>query len=268
MFRHEGRKIYESRDEVGVLEVVEHKGVRSLHFGTDSRQSSMLLAEPDNLELSYVRAMTSWLLFKSEWNQALIIGLGGGSLTKFLLQQFPDCRLKAVERRPSVVKIARSHFGLPFDSRLKIIIGDGGDYVRRTAREIQEQYDLLLVDAFDHDGMADSISNEVFFDACKRLLKNDGILVINLWGGTKNPLFQQVALWMSRIFDWKMLFLPVRNRGNIIALAFSDKMPVVPLKDIKAKAVALEHQLNIEFSKFLIDLCKHNASTIKQVITK
>jgi spermidine synthase len=163
--------------------------------------------------------------------------------------------------------VARSHFGLPLDSRLKIIINDGGDYVRQRTETHKEQYCLLMVDAFDHDGMAESISNEAFFDACKAMLKNDGILVVNLWGGTKNPVFQQVALWLSRVFNWKVLFLPVRNRGNIIALAFNDGMPLYSLKDLKSKAEALEQLYQIEFNVFLKDLCKHNASTLCQVIS-
>jgi len=266
MYKYEGRIIYQSHDDDGVLEVVESKGVRSLHFGSDSRQSSMLLADPDSLELSYVRAMTSWLIFKPDWEKALVIGLGGGSLTKYLLNHFPDCRIKAVESRQSVVKIARSHFGLPLDPRLKVIIDDGGDYVRQQARTGLEQYSLLLVDAFNHDGMAESINHEAFFEACKMLLKKDGLLVINLWGGTKNPVFQQVALWLGQVFDWKILFLPVRNRGNIIALAFNDDAPAYSIKELKVKAAAFEQKYQIEFPAFLKDFCKHNASTIKQVI--
>lgn len=267
MYKYEGRLIYQNHDDDGVLEVIEQNGVRSLHFGSDSRQSSMLVADPDRLELSYVRAMTSWLLFKPACDEALIIGLGGGSLTKYLLHHFPDCRLRAVEYRQSVVKIARSHFGLPFDPRLKIIIDDGGDYVRQRSRTGREQYSLLLVDAFDHDGMASSINNEDFFAGCKMLLKHEGILAINLWGGTKNPVFQQVAVWLGRTFDWKLLFLPVRNRGNIIALAFNSGVPVYAMKELKLKADKLEQLYQIEFSVFLKDFCKHNASTIKQVIT-
>jgi spermidine synthase len=127
MYKYEGRLIHESHDDDGIIEVIERNGVRSLHFGSYPRQSSMLLADPDRLELDYVRAMTSWLLFKPTLDDdALIVGLGGGSLTRHLLQNFPECRLKAVEYRKSVVKIARSYFGLPLDSRLKIIVDDGG----------------------------------------------------------------------------------------------------------------------------------------------
>jgi spermidine synthase len=267
MYKYEGLLIHESHDDEGIIEVIDLKGVRSLHFGSSSRQSSMRLAEPYKLELDYVRAMTSWLLFKPTLEEdALIIGLGGGSLTKHLLQNFVDCRLKAIEFRKSVVKIARSHFGLPLDPRLKIIVDDGGDYIRQHEESHRERYSLLIIDAFDHDGIAPSICNEAFFDACKAILKNDGILVMNLWGGTHNPEFQQVSLWLARVFNWRTLFLPVRDKGNIIALAFNNYSPLYSLKELRTNAMALEQQYQIEFPTFLKTLKKHNASTFNQVI--
>jgi spermidine synthase len=267
MYKYEGLLIHESHDDEGIIEVIELKGVRSLHFGSQPRQSSMLLIDPHKLELDYVRAMASWLLFKPTLDDdALIVGLGGGSLTKHLLQHFPECRLKVVEYRKSVVKIARSYFGLPLDPRLKIIVDDGASYIRQRTETCREYYSLLFIDAFDHEGMASSICNEAFFDACKILLKKDGILVINLWGGTNNPEFQQVSLWLGRVFNWQTLFLPVRNRGNIIGLAFNDYSPLYSMKELRTNALALEQLYQIQFPAFLKDLKRHNASTFNQVI--
>ncbi|MDP2099824.1 MAG: spermine synthase [Methylobacter sp.] len=269
MYRYQGRIIHESHDDDGILEVIEQDGVRSLHFGSFPKQSSMLLAEPDKLHLEYVRAMTSWLLFKPTLDgQALIIGLGGGSLTKHLLHHFPDCRLKVVEYRESVVKIARSHFGLPLDPRLKVIIDDGAKYVRQRTESQSEQYSLMFVDAFDHEGMAPSICNHAFFDACKALLKKDGMLVINLWGGVNKPQFQQVALWLGQTFDWKILFLPVKDRGNIIGLAFNDQTPPHDMKDLRTRAIILEQLYQIEFISYLKEIIKHNSSVINNSIKK
>jgi len=267
MYKYEGLLIHESHDDEGIIEVIEHKGVRSLHFGSHPRQSSMLLTDPCKLELNYVRAMTSWLLFKPTLDDdALIVGLGGGSLTKHLLQHFPECRLKVVECRKSVVKIARKYFGLPLDPRLKIIVDDGGDYIRQRSDAYREHYSLLFIDAFDHEGMASSICNEAFFDACKALLKIDGILVMNLWGGTHNPEFQQVSLWLGRVFDWQTLFLPIRDRGNIIALAFNNYSPRYSMKELRTNALELEQRYQIEFPTFLKDLKRYSASTFNQVI--
>ncbi|POZ51835.1 spermine synthase [Methylovulum psychrotolerans] len=267
MQKYDGLLIHESHDDDGIIEVVEAAGVRSLHFGSSSIQSAILLTDPEHLALAYVRSMTSWQLFKETLaDPVLLIGLGGGSITRHLLHHHPDCRLTVIESRKSVVRVARSHFGLPQDPRLKIIIGDGGDYVRQRTDSHHGRYGLLVVDAFDHEGMATSISNQAFFDACQALLKDDGILVINLWGGTSNPLFQAAALWLGKAFDWKLLFLPVVGRGNIIGLAFKQAVPGISLKSLRARAVALEQQLHIDFPAFLRDLNKHNASTLKQVI--
>ncbi|MDD5322832.1 MAG: spermine synthase [Methylococcales bacterium] len=266
MYKYEGLLIHESHDDEGILEIVERNGVRSLHFGSDSRQSSMLLSDPHKLELDYVRAMTSWLLFKTTFDDGLIIGLGGGSLTKHLLYHFPECHLKAIECRKSVVKIARSHFGLPLDPRLKIIVDDGGHYMLQRAETSRKHYGLAFIDAFDHEGMASSICNIDFFDACKAVLKNAGILIINLWGGAHNPLFQQISLWLCQVFNWKVLFLPVRDKGNIIALAFNDYSPRYSMRELKIQALMLEQHYQIEFPIFLKDLGKHNASTFDQLI--
>lgn len=269
MYRYQGLIIHESHDDDGILEVIEQDGVRSLHFGSFPKQSSMLLAEPDKLHLEYVRAMTSWLLFKPTLDdQALIIGLGGGSLTKHLLHHFPECHLKVIEYRESVVKIARSHFGLPLDPRLKVIIDDGAKYVRLRTESQSEQYSLLFVDAFDHEGMASSICNHAFFDACKALLKKDGMLVINLWGGVNKPQFQQIALWLGQTFSWKILFLPVKDRGNIIGLAFNEETPLHDMKDLRTRAIILEQLYQIEFIAYLKEIIKHNSSVINNSIKK
>lgn len=267
MYKYDGHVIHQSHDDDGILEIVERHGVRSLHFGTHSRQSSMQLADPDILVLDYVRAMSCWLLFKETLDEALIVGLGGGSLAKYLLHHFPDCRLCAVEYRKSVVKIARSHFGLPLDSRLKVVIDDGGNYVRQRTETLREKFSLIFLDAFDHDGMAPSLRNIAFFDACKLLLKPDGLLIINLWA-TDKPLFASCVEWLDRAFNSKILLLPVRDRGNIIGFAFNDATPIYQLTELRTRALALEELYGIEYSSFLKDICRQNAGTINYVIKK
>lgn len=267
MYKYGGRLIYQDHDDDGTLEVIDDAGLRSLHFGSLPKQSSMSLGEPDRLILDYVRAMTSWQLFKPMLEgDVLLIGLGGGSISKYLLHHFPLCRLKVIEYRKSVVKVARSHFGLPLDTRLKIIIDDGGRYVCRAADTQDQHYCLLIIDAFDHEGVAPSICSEVFFQAAKSLLTNDGILVINLWGGTGNQQFQELAHWIGQCFNWNILFLPVLDRSNIIVLAFNGQTPRHSLPELRDRANKLEQHYQIEFPRFLKDLKKHNASTFNQLI--
>ncbi|GAB6140739.1 fused MFS/spermidine synthase [Methylosoma difficile] len=266
MYKYDGLLIHESHDDDGILEVVDCAGIRTLHFGSAALQSSMALARPEQLQLAYTRAMTSYLLFKPDLlDEALLLGLGGGSLAKHLLHHFPDCRLQVVEYRKSVVKIARSYFGLPLDPRLKVIVGEGAQAVRQRAETQPESFGVVFVDAFDHEGMAQPLRNQAFFDACRQLLKPDGMMVINLWGGLQAPDFIECANWLGTAFGWRVLFLPVKDRSNIIGLAFNSEMPLFDFKTLKQQAAELEHLYQIDYPVFLQDIKRHNTSTFKHI---
>jgi spermidine synthase len=267
MYKYDGFMVYQGLDDEGVIEVVEQNNLRSLHFGSDSRQSSLDLTDPESLQLPYAKAMTIWRLFNSSINKALIIGLGGGSLARYLLYHYSDCQVTAVEYRSDVVKVARSYFGLPLDARMKVIVGDGGSYVKNQALTDTEQYDLIIIDAFDVDGLAGSIASIAFFDACKQLLTQQGLLLVNLWESEK-AVTGNCLNWLERIFNDKVLKLPVRNRGNLIAIAFNQQQNRYELKSLKVKAKELEGQLNIQYPVYLKDIIKNNAYTIHSVINK
>ena len=65
-------------DAAETAHVSEKFGVRSLHIGSDTIQSSMRLARPNDLELSYTRSMMGFLLFNERPARVLLVGLGGG----------------------------------------------------------------------------------------------------------------------------------------------------------------------------------------------
>jgi spermidine synthase len=98
--------VFSCHDEEGVIEVVDDLDTRALYFGTSARQSAMSPEEPHRLVLSYTRAMLSGLLFTRQPRSALVLGLGGGSLPRFLMHVFPTCRIDVVERRAKVVQVA------------------------------------------------------------------------------------------------------------------------------------------------------------------
>ncbi|WP_367155900.1 spermine synthase [Methylomonas sp. HYX-M1] len=267
MYKYDGLVVHQSFDEEGVIEVVEKSGERALHFGSSARQSSMLISAPDRLHSLYARAMMALLLFQEQPRDVLMIGLGGGTIAKFMLRQFADCRLFVVEFRSSVLKVARSHFGLPFDPRLKIKIGCGAQHVSQQSRSYDSLYDLVMIDAYDHDGMAPEVSSELFFDNCRTLLKSHGMLAINLWG-TQQDLFKQVSWNLGRVFDWRQVFLPVRNRGNIIAFAFGRDFPKPTYKTLADRAMRLEQRYQLEFPAYLLDIKRNNPRSIGRIVNK
>ena len=114
------------------VDISEEAGVRYLHFGSDWVQGAMRIARPWALELSYTREMMAGLLLRPTnlWpRSALLVGLGAGSLAKFIYRNLPDCRITIIEINPQIEFIARQYFKLPDDPRrLDVVIGCGADY--------------------------------------------------------------------------------------------------------------------------------------------
>ena len=117
-------------DRGGAIAISEKGGVRMLHIGGDAIQSAMRLSAPDALELDYTRAMMAFLLFRPEPRDLLMVGLGGGSIARFVHARMPGARVAVVEIDPGVIAAAKHYFGLPpEDARLRVVLGDGAEYV-------------------------------------------------------------------------------------------------------------------------------------------
>src|SRR5687768_6889344 len=103
---------------MSTIQISEERGVRYLHFGSRWIQGAMRMSRPYHLELEYTREMMLPLLLRPEpgWPaRALLIGLGAGSLAKFVYRFRPQCRVTVVELRQDVVDAAGQFFRLPDD---------------------------------------------------------------------------------------------------------------------------------------------------------
>jgi spermidine synthase len=250
MQRYGGNLIYSCRDEQGIIEVVDDYNIRSLHFGTPPKQSSLILDDPDKLELPYVKAMTAGLMFRDHPAKVLMLGLGGGSLTRYFCTHFPSCHIVVVELRAKVAEIAKRYFMLPDDPRLKLHIGDACDFVSARAESGCDPFDIILVDAYDHIGMDQNINAEEFFENCKTLLTPDGVLVINLWGTHRVSLHQSIRL-LKETFGSKTFQMPVPHRGNIIGIALHGDAEISVMSKLREKAQELESRLGLDMTRYL-----------------
>lgn len=263
MEAHAGDVICLRHDEMGVLEVVDDGTTRTLYFGTSAKQSSMLLTNPRTLALSYTRAMCACLLFRHAPERVLLVGLGGGSLARFFLHHFPACHIDAIEPRPAVTEIAREFFALADQSRLTVIPSDGMAFLTNRAPD-SAGYDLILVDAFDAQGMAAGVDSAAFFRGCRRALTQDGVLAVNLWA-TNPGSFRQATKCLRGAFDDQVLRLPVEQRGNVITLAFPRQINVGMLKTLRPQAAELEQRHGLEFTALLRGLRRHNTGVLQRV---
>src|SRR4051794_40275591 len=151
---------------------------RRMHFTNDATQSAMLLADPDALIAQYMRKMMAFLLFNPSPKHVVMIGLGGGSLPKFCYRHLPRSKITVVEINADVIAL-RDEFCVPKDDeRFRVVHDDGARYVEA----LDEKMDVLLIDAFDAEGIALSLAKSSFYSSAARQLTEDGVLVMNFWG--------------------------------------------------------------------------------------
>lgn len=244
-----------------LIDIGEKQGVRSLYLNSDTVQSSMLLADPDRLVLAYTRVMMSFLLFNPAPRDIWMVGLGGGSLVKFIHRHLPASRCRVLELHAEVLAIARSMFCLPpDDERMQVIIADGAEYVARH----EQACDVLLIDGFDGVQIAPELCTPQFFHECARALRDNGIFAMNLWGSDK--AFQRHVEHIGAAFGDRVLLLPAREKGNVVALAFCQAQGEPRWEQLRERGKLLQQQLGLEFLDFVADLSLMNVCTDKRLL--
>jgi spermidine synthase len=252
------RKIHKSVADSNIVEVSEVDGIRSLYLGSITIQSSMKVKAPFELELAYTRGMMGFLLFSDSIKHVLTIGLGGGSIPKYIHQYCPEIKQTVVEINPQIINVARSHFYVPEnDEKLHMIEGDGIAYLA----ENPTSTDVLMIDAFDSVGIPPDFCSQGFFDSCEMALTNDGIFAINLWGSDKN--FDIYLQRIEQSFENKVLILPTGKPGNIVVFGFKNLREVRTV-NLRERAKSLEYAHKIEFLSFFEKLSEHNPHNNKQ----
>lgn len=104
--------------------------------------------------------------------RVLCIGLGVGIVPMEFARE--GAGVDVIEINKAVVGVGRRFFGLE-PERLNILIGDG----RAMLHRLEKPYDALILDAFLGDASPSHLMSREAFQAMRRLLKPEGVLVIN-----------------------------------------------------------------------------------------
>lgn len=241
-------KFGKRRSDEGGLEVTEERGMRTLHLGNCAIQSAMRLSRPWDLELAYTRAMMGFLMFNPMPQAVLMIGLGGGSLAKFIRKQRPQTHITAVEIDPRVIAAARTHFELPpDDAALTVVEADGALYVRQHPASA----DVILLDGFDSGNQVAALATQTFYAACRRVLRPGGVLVVNLWG--RDSEFAEYFARLTRAFDGEVGWISVQRKTNIIVFAFNETGAAARLDAMRPRLDDLAKRYGLDLPGFARD---------------
>jgi len=238
------------------IEIVEEDGVRVLQIGGDAIQSAIRLSAPDAIELDYVRAMMAFLLFCPEPRDLLMVGLGGGSMARFVHARMPSTRVSVVEINPGVVTVARKYFGFPGeDERLEVVIGEGSEAVARRPASC----DVLAVDGFVNGRVADSLCTQAFYSSAFAALRRGGVMVANFMAD--DGRLERHCARIERAFGRQPVLLLAEEEDNLIAFVMRGGPSRIAWKDLGARALALGAKLGLGLEISLAALKERNSGT-------
>jgi spermidine synthase len=221
---------------------------RHLFFNDKSVQSSMLLDRPFDLLTPYTQKMMAFLLLNERPRNIVMIGLGGGSLAKFCHHHFPEARITVCEVNARIIAL-RERFCIPADdARFRVIHGDGIEHLRTLGEDV----DVLLVDAFDAEGVDPGLADSDFYANAARCLQERGVFVMNFSGVQSR--YAQNFRQIDTAFRMPPMMVPVDDSDNLLVFACNTDAGPLLLEHGDSVATALNHKLALDFTRYLAKL--------------
>lgn len=209
------RKIlWEGDTAYGHYQVVDtlydNRPARVLYSGdAQAAQSGVAIDDKSDLLFDYNQRMFE-LVTNLKPKKLLLIGGGTSTLPKALMTALPQSRIDVVEPDADLTKLAYHYFDLPVDERLRIFHTDGRSFLR----DKHERYDVVLVDAFVHTSIPDSLKTVEFFRETTAHLAEKGVLAMNIISGYYGPsasTLRHIYAATCQVFDAVDIFYASRG---------------------------------------------------------
>jgi len=214
--------------------IYEEDGKRYMCFTKQcaiGRESVIDLQYPDRLLFEYAHLMMGSLFLAPAPQNVLVVGLGGGSLPRALAFTLPAAHIDVVEIDPVVTRMARKYFSsLPgentpvFTANTSVFEEDGRAYVKRMVRA-RRTYDLIMLDAYDHEYIPEHMLTREFLQEVKSLLKPGGIVAANTFSSSK--------LYDSESATYRAVFGDFYNLKSANRIILAANGPLPGLADVR-----------------------------------
>jgi hypothetical protein len=175
-----------------------------------TEQSSMDLLYPARLVFHYERLMSLALALCRQPVRALLLGVGGAAMWRFLRASLPDCATTLVDSDEIIVAIARRWFYLTQPVLLET--------AERFIATAERHYDAILVDLYGPAGPAET--GEAFWGRCLDALAPGGCLACNWADFSVNPAVRpmtEMLAAIARTRGFEPIFVTRRGfRDNLV----------------------------------------------------
>ena len=145
-------------------------------------------------------------------DNALLIGLAGGTVSKQLTSGYGPIPIDGVELDPKIAEVGREYFDMT-EPNLNVIIDDGRYVLRTTGTK----YDLIGVDAYRQPYIPFQLTTREFFQEVSAALTDEGVAVMNV-GRTETDyrLVDVIASTMKDVFPNVYVIDTARYDNSIV----------------------------------------------------
>jgi hypothetical protein len=154
-----------------------------------TEQSSMDMLYPARLVFHYERLMSLALAMSRRTVEALLLGVGGAAMWRFIRAYLPDCSPTLVDADETIATIARRWFYLDHP----VVAETAQQFLARSGA----RYDVVLVDLYDAAGPARF--DEAFWTRCLDALAPGGCLTANWADFAVNPDVRPMTASLSAV---------------------------------------------------------------------
>lgn len=179
----QARLLAQKRSPYSVVSVEERGTTRYLKLG-DLIQSAWDPKRPRRMPYPYSKLMATAVAgwpgsAQDQPASFLMIGLGGGTLTRHLSERYPRLAMTVVELDPVVVEFAKKYFGV--SPKIEVHVADGRAFLEKNLR----RFDIIALDAFSENYIPPALMTREFLVLVASRLKPGGLLLVNTWSTSR-----------------------------------------------------------------------------------
>lgn len=247
--------IHEKESPYQTIFITETNGIRRMHVGSLlDRTSAMDLNDPYRHVYEYTAMMMLVSGYVDAPKRILVVGLGGGTITRTLRMIYPDAEITNVEFDPEIVAMARQYFGYAEDGKMKLVVEDA----RRWLRSTTEQFDMILLDAYHGGYIPFHLTTREFLEIVRERLSQGGVVCSNTW--IDQNLADRESATYHAVFGYFHNYIGKLSTNRIIVAAPSG----LPSPDeVRSRLAALEDMRkpkHLDLRGMFDNLFKSNAS--------
>lgn len=214
----------------------------------EDKQGGIKLDAPDELLFEYTRmAFASLAFLGRDPGDALFIGLGAGSMPRYLNRYYPETQIDVAEVDPEVLTVAEKFFHYRERPAMKVHIADGRSYLKGAGK----LFDMVFLDAYHQGDIPRHLSTVEFYREIRGKLRGEGLVVSNVLGPYLNKSFKRMMTTFCRVFPQVFVYEGEKTYNNIVIASTAGARLDKKTLSARARRIQAERGLDIMLPKLV-----------------